>query len=468
MSHAESDSIPDGDAIDADVCIVGGGAAGLAVATALEPTPLRTVLLESGRLADTTSAWYGRVGPLDEIDFEQRDWVPLSGWPIPASAVSEYAPRAARFFGLRRPEALDPGVWAEDPAFRALDGHGLRAGVYVWPRRVRTSRLHLPALRRSRSVQVIAGAHATRLEAAGDGSTVAAVAVRGGHGHRFRVRARAYVLACGGLENARLLLLSPGGDGHTLGNRHGAVGRYYMDHPRGAGTAVLYPSARRGARVRGLTEHSDRRAGGRTQLFIRPDPELQRRERLLNCGSFLYPAGPSSRTPGAPGRAPARLGLRLAGRPFAIDRLVAIDQAEQVPDRESRVALGSHRDRFGDPVLDIHWRIGPETTRSLRRLHELLSERVTAAGVGTLESALLDDPDHEPPYTDAAHPMGTTRMSADPRHGVVDADCGVHGVANLYVAGSSVFPTGGNAPPTFTIACLALRLGDRLRQTLTR
>jgi choline dehydrogenase-like flavoprotein len=466
MSHVDSDSIPDGAAIDADVCIVGAGAAGLAVATALEPTTLRTVLLESGRLGDTTSAWYGRIGPLDEIDFEQRDWVPLSGWPIPASVVPEYAPRAAGFFGLRRPEALEPGLWADDPAFRALDGGGLRAGVFVWPRRVRIDRLHVPTLRRSRSVRVMGRAHATRVEPAGDGSTVAAVAVRGPRGRRFRVRARAYVLACGGLENARLLLLSPGADGHALGNRHDAVGRYYMNHPRNAGVAFLYPNARRGARVRGLTEHSDRRAGGRAQLFVRPDPALQRRERLLNCCSFLYPAGPRAGSPGGPGRAPARLGLRLAGRPFAVDRLVAIDQAEQVPDRESRVTLGSRRDHFGDPVLDIHWRIGPETTRSVRRLHELLSERVAAAGIGTLASALLDDPGQEPDYTDAAHPMGTTRMSADPRHGVVDADCRVHGVANLYVAGSSVFPTGGNAPPTFTIACLALRLGDRLRQTL--
>jgi choline dehydrogenase-like flavoprotein len=453
--------------IDADVCIVGAGAAGLAVASALEPTGLRTVLLESGRLRDTTSAWYGRVAPLDEIDFEQRDWVPLSGWPIPASAVSEYAPRAARFFGLRRPEALEPAHWEDDPAFRALDGGGLRAGVHLWPRPVRTGRLHLPTLRRSRSVSVIAHAHATGLEAAGDGSSVDAVTVRGRRGQRFRVRARAYVLACGGLENARLLLLSPGADGHTLGNRHDAVGRYYMNHPRGAGLARLYPSARRGQRVRGLTEHSDRRAGGRAQLFVRADPALQRREHLLNCCSFLYPAGPERRSPGAPGRAPARLGLRLAGRPLGIDHLVAIDQAEQVPDRESRVVLGTRRDRFGDPVLDVHWRIGPDTTHSLRRLHELLSKRVATAGIGTLESVLLDDPDREPEYTDADHPMGTTRMSADPRHGVVDADCRVHGVANLYVAGSSVFPTGGNAPPTFTIACLALRLGDRLGRTLT-
>ena len=71
-----------------------------------------------------------------------------------------------------------------------------------------------------------------------------------------------------------------------------------------------------------------------------------------------------------------------------------------------------------------------------------------------------------PRYTDAAHPIGTTRMSADPRLGVVDADCRVHGVPNLYMAGSSVFPTAGHAPPTFTIVCLALRLADHLRRTL--
>ena len=101
-------------------------------------------------------------------------------------------------------------------------------------------------------------------------------------------------------------------------------------------------------------------------------------------------------------------------------------------------------------------------------MHEALAEHVAAAGIGRLESDLAADAGHVPSYTDAAHPMGTTRMSTDPRFGVVDIDCRVHGTGNLYVAGSSVFPTGGGAPPTLTIVCLALRLADQLRRTLGR
>jgi choline dehydrogenase-like flavoprotein len=494
MSLLDSASIPDGDVVDTGVCIVGGGPAGIAIATELERAGVDAVLLESGGaraepevdalaefdvsgeplrfagpvrrrlLGGTTASWHGRLGPLDPIDFERRDWVSLSGWPIPAAAVDELAPRAAAFLGLERPEAFQPGFWASDRTFEALGGGALRARVHLWPRRLSTARLHMPALRRSARVRVVPRAHVTRFLARDVGDGVGSVEARGQAGNEFSVRARAYVLACGGLENPRLLLLSRDRDGRALGDQHDAVGRYYMNHPRGEGIARLHLSRRRPTLVRSLTEHADRRAGGWVQFAVGPDPELQRRERLLNCCSFLYPAGPERvrRVAGAPGR----LGLRLAGRPFPVDHMAVIDQVEQVPDPDSRVTLGPRRDRFGDPLLDLHWRIGADTTRTLRRVHELLAEHVATAGIGTLESALVHDSDAVPAYTDAAHPMGTTRMSEDPRHGVVDRDCRVHGVPNLYVAGSSVFPTAGNAPPTFTIVCLALRLADRLRRTL--
>jgi choline dehydrogenase-like flavoprotein len=141
--------------------------------------------------------------------------------------------------------------------------------------------------------------------------------------------------------------------------------------------------------------------------------------------------------------------------------LVVVNYCEQVPNPQSRVYLGDARDRLGMPRLVLDWKVGSQETAPLLRLHELLDSHLRRNGLGRLDysaaqfSALR--------YTDASHHLGTTRMSADPREGVVDEHCRVHDVANLYIAGSGVFPTAGHANPTLTIVALALRLAAHLK-----
>jgi choline dehydrogenase-like flavoprotein len=136
---------------------------------------------------------------------------------------------------------------------------------------------------------------------------------------------------------------------------------------------------------------------------------------------------------------------------------VAVYFCEQPPDPASRVSLSGDTDRLGVPKLSLHWDLGRAMENSVMRLQELLAAELERTGVGTLERSR--DP---PVYTDASHHMGTTRMSAGPDDGIVDTDCRLHGIANLYLAGSSVFPSGGHANPTLTIVALALRLADHL------
>jgi choline dehydrogenase-like flavoprotein len=140
---------------------------------------------------------------------------------------------------------------------------------------------------------------------------------------------------------------------------------------------------------------------------------------------------------------------------------------EQAPNRDSRVVLSDERDRLGCRRVALRWTLSALDKRTMHRAHEIVDEELRRAGVGRLQSALgaLDDP-WPATIRGARHHIGTTRMHPDPRRGVVDADGRVHGLHNLYVAGSSVFPTGGSANPTLTIVALALRLAEHLRQRL--
>ena len=131
------------------------------------------------------------------------------------------------------------------------------------------------------------------------------------------------------------------------------------------------------------------------------------------------------------------------------------------------MSLGAGRDALGRPQVRLDWRLNPLDKRSAGRSLEIIGHEIAAAGLGQFHITLTADDSTWPlPLRGGAHHMGTTRMHVDPRQGVVDENCKVHDVANLYIAGSSVFPTGGYANPTLTLCALALRLADRVKNEM--
>jgi len=510
-----------GTLLNADICIAGAGPAGLALALALSRGGKRVVLLESGgfdavpdideldgfesagaplrteRLRDRRfggTRWYGRAVRMDPIDFEDRPWV-ADGWPLRLADIEPYYARAARFLGFERPQALHGGWWDGNAVTRALSGGGITPSIHLIAREKDLARRHRRAVASASSLTAVINATLLGIDVDEGRATVAGLrVVASTGGPEFGARADSCVLACGGLENARLLLLLSADRPGVLGPSGPALGRCYINHARAEGVGRLYLDPARASYAsvyRHLAEHPSRAARCSMQLAAGLDERMQREERLLNAAAFFYPAserrlavlreplerlrrsiaglrlekGDAHRlrqlAPELPLLAGAAL-ARLRHRPYRLDHLVMVDQLEQAPDARSRLGLSAARDRFGRRQLRIEWRIGEETVRTHRRFHELLAARLREQGVGTLRSALLEDPDLVPEYEDNAHPMGGTRMSRDPRSGVVDADGRVHALRNLYVAGSSVFPTGGQANPTLTIVALALRLADHL------
>ncbi len=528
MALTHANELDPGTQLETDICIVGAGAAGIALASELDRGPLDVCLLEGGgkhpaedteRLNEmdvvghplnrhepprlrcfggTTHVTYGRCVLFDEIDLKERPWVKWSGWPLGESDISPFYSDAARILRVPAPEALHREYWKEHFVCQQFEAAGLTPSVNLWARNIDMGKAFIGQLRRSRNINVVLGANVTGCLAGDDRRVIDRMEVRALNGNRLSVRAHVFVLACGGLETPRVLLLSAQNPATAPAMATDALGRYYMNHPRTEDLARLRLNPDHPARrklEKGLVMHRSAKARGRIQFMLRPDDRVQRDEQLLNSCSFFYAVsderarrareawnglmeGPGhgrshAATLRHTGRVMREIPTLLAGaahraasRPFRIDHLVTVDQSEQVPDPESRISLSDQIDRFGKARIRLDWRIGPETTRTLRRLHELIANRVRELGIGRLESHLLDDPDYEPNYADCAHPMGATRMSVNPRFGVTDRDCLVHGTRNLYVAGNSLFPAGGYANPTFTIVALAARLARHLARHL--
>lgn len=513
----------------ADLCIVGAGAAGITLARRLASPSRRILLLEAGgsdyepaiaalgagesvgfpyydledsRLrffGGTTAVWGGRCAELDALDFERREWVPHSGWPFEKDALAEYY-RAARAIVQVPPGVLDARLWrAAGLAPSALEGDLLEAAF--WQFDDRWDRFGLAAhapLAAHPNVTVLLHATVTRLALAENGASVASADVRSPGGRRATVRANAFVLAAGGLDNPRLLLASRDRAPNGIGNDFDLVGRFFMEHPHARGGRIVLRRPWAALRAFKQSHFID---GGRYAATLRPTDKAQRELGILN-GSFtpkvrLHPGRRENLAkkvydhvhrrvnPTRRGRVLwrvtkdgarwvqsrtdpllpwLRLGLGTAGVVLSV-------RAEQAPNPSSRVFLGDARDALGMPKLTLDWRFDPLDKRTLRLVAANLDAELRRSGEGYVVPERWLQDDAAPWETDPLignhpiggfHHMGTTRMASDRRAGVVDANCRVHGVENLFVAGSSVFATSGWANPTLTILALALRLGDHL------
>lgn len=531
---------------DADVCIVGAGAAGIAMARAFIGSSLRVCLVESGgpggelrnqalyegdsvgsppfdplssrmrAFGGSCNLWGGGCMPLSALDLSPRDWVPGSGWPLSPADLAPYYERARAFCGIQD-HAFDDGRFLTSPARTPVP---FAAGTLVNQIFVRSpvlfGRAYRGELERAPNLVVLLHANLLELEAAPDGGSVSGARIGALSGRRGVVRARHYVLACGGIENARLLLLSDSVVPNGLGNRHDLVGRYFMDHPSGKIGTLYSRKADRLARPYdrqlgkgasppfpeiGLSEQAQRayrtlnarvhpfavegpvprglRAlrGLRAALREAPADENAQLEARL-CAAMRNQALPAPEDPPAAmsmGKLALQLGIGVGDLARALGRKLADKPAvrtshvdlvgyfEQAPNPHSRVSLSTHRDALGQRKVRIDWRLTDLDRHTFRTAADLFGTELARACGGRFEPEPWLAGDAPPQVRGTAHHLGTTRMADDPRQGVVDRHCRVHGIDNLHIAGSSVFPTGGWAFPTYTIVAMSLRLAEQLQ-----
>ncbi|MBV7336999.1 GMC family oxidoreductase [Chloroflexi bacterium TSY] len=533
------------------MCIIGAGPAGITLALELQNQQFQVSLIESGGLeadADTQRLYRGtntgqpyfdlddarerrfggssnlwnidigqdqqgqdqlgvRMHPLDAIDFEKRDWIPYSGWPFSKEHLDPFYERAQQALKLG-PNRYDLEYWAGSGAMSPLPftSSDVESTIFQFASAPQTifGIEYRTVLEKAENVTIYLNANALEIETAHSLFEATSVTLATLSGNTFRLRAKVFILATGGIENARLLLLSNKTQTNGLGNQHDLVGRFFMEHPH-LNSGVVIPADPNMFETTGLYQVHRGRGDTAVQAMLTISDETLRREKMLNyCVSLepnLWPISLKYRMRPTPAiesaihlsrairqrKIPSKLGNHLTalavGIPGVVDAtykkmmrkvehrrrrtntgivpevFLLNHMAEQIPDPESRITLGDEKDQLGQNQIQLHWKLNAQDMQSMIRAQKLIQREFEQSRLGQLLIQMQGD---APPHRlqGGWHHMGTTRMHRNPKLGVVNEDDSLHETHNVFVAGSSVFPTGGYANPTLTIIALAIRLAD--------
>ena len=529
MTFFDTRTLEEGAMIEADLCIVGAGAAGIAMAREFIGHPLRVVLLESGdfvfrhrpqflylgenvgldsfstgrsrtrMFGGSTNCWGGLCRPFDRIDFEEREGIPYSGWPISRDDLDPYYRRAQVVCKLG-PYDYSPETCASSSGRSLLvESADLETRIYQFGYPTKFGEIYRSELGSAANIDVYLNANVLEIETDAQAREITSLRIGTFDGKRMRVASKVFVLACGGLEIPRLLLASNRVAPRGLGNQHDLVGRFFMDHPYFF-LGSYDPAKPEYDKSVYVVEDYDR--VGIEQRFLASlalGERICRRERLNGAAIYFlrrpsYKTLPEYFTLGArsyvhivdilrhyelPDRHIGKhlcnvvagikdVGITLSRqmaehfKPRPMLGLRAV--IEPTPNPDSRVTLGDRRDFFGMPRVRVDWRLNSEDKRGLTRLMAIMHREFQRLNLGRLiEYPWEDSHEWHGSMGGGKHHMGTTRMDPDPRKGVVDADCLVHGLTNLYILGSSVFPTVGYVNPMLTIIALTIRAADHLK-----
>lgn len=515
--HIDARTIDNGSLIEGDICIVGTGAAGLSVALEWMNTPYKVVLLEGGgfeyeeRIQDmyngkgtgqkyyplksselhyfggTTGHWGGMCSMFDPIAFKKRDWVPLSGWPFTQDDLIPFYKRAHTNLDIGEFD-FDLANWQKkDPSLVAmpLDEDVVWNKVWRFSPPTRFGKKYKETIVNAKNIHLYTYAKVVDIVANENVSSIKQVVIKNYAGKTHKVSAKIFVFACAGIQNARILLAANKQAPKGLGNDNDVVGRYFMEHPE-LKSAELW-----------LNKESSLNlylyAPPKTQAELAIMPKKQEEFQILNGISSFTPADIARKTPPfikmwstddprknqkqveqavykAGGNRVTRFFKSLKEDKKTFQSFQVVIRLEQAPNPLSRVTLSTDKDELGIPRASLNWAFTSLEKKSILKIYETIGQQVGAAGLGRVKllDDLLDAPgDTLPDSTSGGwHHMGTTRISTDPKVGVVDGDCKIHGIDNIYMAGSSCFPTGGGVNPTLTIVALSIRLADHLKEKI--
>ena len=520
---------------ETELCIIGGGAAGIDIARFFDKTNRSVLVVESGGIdfepntqklyemkcigksirdggydlnphlveqfkgecrarmfGGTTNIWSGKWKMLEPIDFEKKDWMPNSGWSISFEELLPYYKEIAQEYSV-----LDlNSILNEDLQTEIINSvlgktQDIKYTIHYTekpPLKFNTNS-YKEELIKSKNVHILLNANAYKLILEDSCKGVKKLSIKTLGGKAYSVVAKVFVLACGGLENARLLLSSNKQIAAGIGNTNHLVGRFYMDHPKGK-LGIVKPLSSYSIPKIFFGSHKECKS---YRVGFSLSEEKQRDFQTLNHNFYLKPVYDERvklviSTLATLKRAISELKLyqlmsvakvlltnfgyvykilakKLIKKPInEISHYEITHYLEQSPNYESKLFLGEEVDALGMRKIIIDWQLSSLEKESFERFVKQMQKVFSEIGLGEI---IIDETYYNLEFVrDASHHMGTTRMGNTPDDGVVDSNCKVFGMDNLYIAGSSVFPTGGNANPTYTILALSRRLCRHLEKNV--
>jgi len=516
------------DQIHAKIVIIGAGAAGITLAIELGNHFRDIVVLESGgfdfeqqtqNLYDgpiighetkglefsrlrffggTTNHWAGFCAPLDAVDFEPLSDRPFTGWPFKLEDLISFYERAYHYCEL--------GIYRSKPALLAdteqrsrqvIDTSAFELAEFRYSPPTRFGKRFRSELTSSDRIKVYLHANVTDIVVSPNGQVVRALDVQTLTKRKLSVTADVFILCCGGIENARILLNCSHFFPSGIGNEYDLVGRFFADHLSTVGGIIVPGDSK--INLEPFLWRGERDGEVPVNLVFKNSAQVVRQEKVGGCSVFLDPQYENverlSKMESSPsfeavrsiirdakhGRIAEDFGehgcavlddplsivaafyYRLAnqlGNRGSVKTVTVKLTGEQSPNPLSRVVLTENIDELGMRKAGLDWRIAPDDYDSLYKTAMTFARGIGATGFGRMRVPQREEING---VTGLSHHMGTTRMNNDPRQGVVDSNCLVHGLKNLFIAGSSVFPTSGRVNPTLTIVALAIRLADHLK-----
>ena len=535
----DSRGVQNNETFSADFCIIGAGAAGIVMAMDLAKKNYEVIVLESGGFdmdpetqslcegdnvginyvsldksrsryfGGNTNCWGGWCRPLDEIDFEKRDWVPNSGWPFGRAELEPWYVKSHQALQIDDSDySLEYNqIQLKQQGLETfpLSGRRIENIIDRFSVKKKFGEEYRKTISDLKNVRAFLYANVTSINANEAANRIVDVEVATLNAKALKFTAKAFVLAAGGIENPRLLLASDKVEKHGIGNGKDLVGRYFMDHPRFRTNLVSLTHPVKHRRLYDATVSSTHQyignTNGRVAAHVALTEASQRRYRLPNTRTYFktkyYPKMVEMdgykndlkrsvkwwlkyKTPAmgvvkkavevaphvlrlapqaALGLIDAQLNYGYLKQSYSLESVI-----EPVPNPDSRVRLSNDRDRLGQRRAIVNWRLTDLDFRNFESIVNIVYEDLTGAGVISGVGRAEEKIDYSRHHIEGCfHHMGTTRMGETPETGVVDPDCRVFGYDNLYIAGSSVAPTVGADMPTITLIALAFRLSAHLQ-----
>jgi choline dehydrogenase-like flavoprotein len=518
--HTDARNLDNEKIILGDICIIGAGAAGISMALEFIDTKYQVVVLEGGgfeyddRIQElyngkttgqpyypmksselhyfggTTAHWGGMCALFDPIIFQKRDWVDYSGWPITQETLLPFYKRASGNVDIDNND-FDLKYWQkQDPSFVPLpfDEDVIWSKIWKFSKPTRFGTKYRERLVNAKNIHLYTYANVVDITANESLQKINTVTAKNYTGKTFTATARYIILACAGIQNPRILLAANKQFAKGLGNNNDLVGRFFMEHAEFK-SAELWLNQRSE-----LNLYMNVQPRVRAELAIAPKKQAE--FKILNGMVSFTPLDYAKQMPSYiqlwntndprvnEERAKQAM-YKTAGSPVhrLLEKFKSAEskrkhqafqltlRLEQSPNPLSRVTLGDQKDELGVPQANLNWAFTPLEKKSLRKIYEIIGQQAGESGIGRvrLMEELWNPEDETLPVTTSGgwHHMGTTRMSDDPKMGVVDADCKVHGIQNLFIAGSSCFTTGSAVNPTYTIVALSIRLADHIKDMLS-